>query len=94
MDVVRTPDERFERLDGFPFEPRYVDDLPGFDGLRMATVDEGPANSDRVFLCLHGECGFVDSQGNPNPAFDSAEQRIAAFAKLGAAVIRQYRSSV
>ena len=55
MDMVRTPDHRFENLDGFPFEPRYVDDLPGFEGLRMARVDEGPADSNRVFLCLHGE---------------------------------------
>ena len=43
------------------------------------------------FLCLHGECGFVDADGRPNPNFDSAEQRIQAFARLGAAVIRQYQ---
>jgi hypothetical protein len=46
------------------------------------------------FLCLHGQCGFVDDQGRPNPDFESAEQRIEAFARLGAAVIRQYQHRV
>jgi pimeloyl-ACP methyl ester carboxylesterase len=78
MDVVRTPDERFERLDGFPFEPRYVDDLPGFDGLRMATVDEGPANSDRVFLCLHGEPTWSYLYRKMIPLFLDSGARVVA----------------
>jgi hypothetical protein len=28
-DVYRTPDERFENLPDFSFEPNYVSDLPG-----------------------------------------------------------------
>ena len=36
---LRTPEERFRDLDGFPYEPRYED---VGDGLRMAYVDEGP----------------------------------------------------
>ncbi len=47
-DVYRTPDERFERLPGYGFEPRYVEQ----DGLRMHYVDEG--EGDPVLL-LHGE---------------------------------------
>ena len=34
-DVYRTPDERFERLPGYGFEPRYVEQ----DGLRMPGSD-------------------------------------------------------
>jgi len=41
-------------------------------------------------LCLHGECGFVDDQGNPNPDYASGEERIQSFAKIGAAVIQRY----
>jgi len=48
--VLRTPDERFAALADFPYEPRYVE----VGGLRMAYVDEGPADGD-VVLCLHGE---------------------------------------
>jgi haloalkane dehalogenase len=55
MDVLRTPDERFADLLGFPFEPRYLE-VPSGDGgaLRMHYVDEGPAGGDPVLL-LHGE---------------------------------------
>jgi haloalkane dehalogenase len=51
MDLVRTPEERFTDLPGFPFAPRYVE-LP--DGLRMQYVDEGPPGAETVFL-LHGQ---------------------------------------
>ena len=50
MDVLRTPDERFENLPGYSFEPHYVD----VDGLRMHYVDEGPSDAAPVLL-LHGE---------------------------------------
>lgn len=55
IEALRTPDERFAVLPGYPYEPRYVDDLPGYEGLRMARVDEGPADAEHTFLCLHGE---------------------------------------
>jgi hypothetical protein len=40
------------------------------------------------FLAVHGECGLVDGQGRPNPAYSDAESRIAAMSRLGAAVIQ------
>jgi haloalkane dehalogenase len=48
MDVFRTPDERFENLPGFPYEPNYVE----VDGLRLHHLDEG---SGATVLCFHGE---------------------------------------
>ncbi|TMC10066.1 MAG: alpha/beta fold hydrolase [Chloroflexi bacterium] len=48
MDVYRTPDERFENLPGYPFEPHYLT----VDGLRMHYLDEG--HGDPILL-LHGE---------------------------------------
>lgn len=55
MQVLRTPDERFRDLPGFPFEPRYVMVPTGEEGaLRMAYVDEGPRDGE-VVLLLHGE---------------------------------------
>ncbi|OYY71160.1 haloalkane dehalogenase [Sphingomonas sp. 28-63-12] len=55
IEAKRTPDERFIGLPDFDFPVRYVDDLPGYEGLRSAFVDAGPADADRVFLCQHGE---------------------------------------
>ena len=48
MDVFRTPEDRFDDLPGWDFEPRYVD----VDGLRMHYVDEG---SGSPIVCFHGE---------------------------------------
>ena len=48
MDVFRTPDDRFEDLPGYPYEPNYVE----VDGLRLHHVDEG---SGPTVLCFHGE---------------------------------------
>lgn len=42
------------------------------------------------FLCAHGECGYLDATGAPNPAWHDAETRIRDLAALGAAVIRKY----
>ena len=50
IEYLRTPDERFASLADFPYEPKYVN----VDGLRMAYVDEGPADGS-ILLLLHGE---------------------------------------
>jgi haloalkane dehalogenase len=47
-EPYRTPDERFENLAGYPFEPHYAH----IDGLRLHYVDEG---SGHPILLLHGE---------------------------------------
>ena len=47
-NVVRTPEDRFEGLPDFGFEPHYRE----FDGLRLAHIDEGEGPP---LLMLHGE---------------------------------------
>ncbi|MEZ5135037.1 MAG: haloalkane dehalogenase [Acidimicrobiales bacterium] len=57
MDVLRTPDERFEGLPGYTFAPHYVE-VPTGDGsgsLRVHYLDEGPADAAETVLLLHGE---------------------------------------
>lgn len=55
MRVVRTPDERFAALPGWPFEPHYAEIADGDGGtLRVHYVDEGPRGADPVLL-MHGE---------------------------------------
>jgi len=53
-DAFRTPDERFEGLPDFPWQPSYRD----WDGLRLAHLDERdpahPGDGETVVL-LHGE---------------------------------------
>ena len=55
MEILRTPDARFAGLEGYPFEPHYLDvTAPGVAPLRMHYVDEGPRDGAPVLL-LHGE---------------------------------------
>ncbi len=51
MDTVRTPDDRFRDLPGYPFDPNYVE----VDDTRLHYVDEGREDAEETFLCLHGE---------------------------------------
>lgn len=54
MQILRTSDDRFADLPGFPYEPRYVQTS---DDLRLAYVDVGPVGVEGapVVLLLHGE---------------------------------------
>ncbi len=55
VQALRTPDDRFADLPGFPYPPTYAEDLPGYEGLRAHYLDLGPGDAERTFLCLHGE---------------------------------------
>ena len=76
IEALRTPEERFTLLPGFPWEPRYTDDLAGYEGLRMAWVDEGPRDADHVFLCLHGEPTWGYLYRKMMPVFLEAGHRV------------------
>jgi len=55
VEYLRTPDERFSGLSGFPFAPNYVSIPDGEGGnLRLHYLDEGPHEAEGVLL-LHGE---------------------------------------
>jgi haloalkane dehalogenase len=77
-EVLRTPDERFLDLPDFPYDPVYIDDLKGFEGLRMHYVDEGPQNADDIFLCLHGEPTWSYLYRKMIPIFTVAGYRVVA----------------
>jgi haloalkane dehalogenase len=70
-EVVRTPDERFQDLPGFGFEPHWYD----ADGLRLHYLDEG--SGDPV-VCFHGEptWAFLYRKMVP-PLVDSGSRVIA-----------------
>jgi len=57
MDILRTPDGRFDALPGYGFEPHYVD-VPAGDGrrsLRVHHLDEGDRHAGETVLLMHGE---------------------------------------
>ena len=54
-DVLRTPDDLFQGLPDYTYEPHYTSGLPGYEGLRMHYIDEGERQADSVFVCCHGQ---------------------------------------
>jgi haloalkane dehalogenase len=77
-EILRTPEERFDRLPGFAYPPNYVEDLPGYGGLRMHYLDEGPRDARQVFLCLHGEPTWSYLYRKMIPVFTAAGHRAVA----------------
>ena len=78
IEFVRTPDEAFENLPGFPFAPNYLKDLQGYEGLRAHYVDEGPRNAKHTFLCLHGEPTWSYLYRKMMPVFLESGARVVA----------------
>lgn len=83
IKALRTPDARFENLSGWPYAPRYIDDLPGYEGLRMHYVDEGPKNAEVTFLCIHGEPSWAYLFRKMIPVFTAAGHRAVALDMFG-----------
>lgn len=82
-DVLRTPDERFADLPGYPFAPHYVGDLDGYAGLRVHYVDEGPRAAAKTFLCLHGQPTWSYLYRRMIPVFTAAGFRVVAPDLIG-----------
>jgi len=80
INFVRTPDERFDDVEGFPYKPNHLD----VDGLRMAYLDEGPAEAPPMLL-LHGEPTWSYLYRRMIPILLEAGHRIVApdrFARI------------
>jgi len=78
IEFLRTPEERFEDISNFPYKPLYIEDLNGYEGLRMHYIDEGPKDSEEVFLCLHGEPTWAYLYRKMIPVFLKAGCRVTA----------------
>ena len=78
MEVLSTPDDRFEGLPDWPYEAHHVQVDAG-DGtpLRIAHVDEGPADAAPV-LCLHGEPSWSYLYRHMIPPLVAAGHRVLA----------------
>jgi pimeloyl-ACP methyl ester carboxylesterase len=79
----RTPDERFASLPGYAFDPHYLDGLPGYEGLRVHYVDEGPKDARHTYLCLHGQPSWAYLYRKMIPVFLRSGARVIAPDWLG-----------
>jgi len=79
MRVLRTPDDRFEDLPDFDYQPHYADVEPG---MRMAYVEAGPPNGEPVLL-LHGEPSWSFLYRTVIPVMADAGLRVIAPDLIG-----------
>ena len=71
--VLRTPDECFANLPDFPYPPHYTE----VDGLRIAHVEDGPADASPLLL-LHGEPSWSFLYRKMIPVLTAAGHRALA----------------
>ncbi|MDJ0922757.1 MAG: haloalkane dehalogenase [Henriciella sp.] len=83
IETVRTPDDRFANLPGYAFEPNYIDTLPGYEGLRVHYLDEGPKDAEITFLCLHGQPSWSYLYRKMLPVFVASGARVICPDWLG-----------
>lgn len=74
IEALRTPDDRFDNLSGYPFRPHY---LTHDNGLRMHYLDEG-RHGGKTFLCLHGQPTWSYLYRRMIPVFTAAGHRVVA----------------
>jgi tRNA(adenine34) deaminase len=82
-DAVRTPEDRFADLPGYPWAAHYVSDLPALAGLRMHYLDEGPRDAAITWLCLHGNPAWSYLYRKMIPVFLEAGGRVVAPDMVG-----------
>jgi haloalkane dehalogenase len=83
MHMLRTPDSRFENLEGYPFVANYLD-VAASDTrpLRMHFLDEGPVDGPPIVL-LHGELTWSYLYRTMIPALADAGNRVLAPDLIG-----------
>ena len=84
-DALRTPDAAFASLPGYPWQPKYISELPALGGLRMHYLDEGAASQpgQLTFVCLHGNPAWSYLYRSMVPEFLAAGHRVIAPDLIG-----------
>ena len=85
MRILRTPDERFENLPGYPYAPHYAEVSVSGDpdtALRLHYLDEGPREAPPI-LMMHGEPSWSYLYRKMIPIFVEAGYRAIAPGLVG-----------
>lgn len=58
QDALRTPDACFAALPDYPWQGRYMVDLPSLAGLCLHYLDEGPCDAPKTYVLLHANASW------------------------------------
>ena len=83
MPILRTPDDCFENLPGYPFQPNYSQlSFNSDSNLRLHYVDEGPKDG-KIVLLMHGEPSWSYLYRKMIPILASQGYRVLAPDLIG-----------
>ncbi|MEZ4281817.1 MAG: haloalkane dehalogenase [Myxococcota bacterium] len=83
MKLLRTPDERFENLEGYAFAPHYTEIVDADDTrIRIHHVDEGPRGAAPILL-MHGNPTWAYLYRKMIPPLARAGHRVVAVDLVG-----------
>jgi len=78
-------------LDLIPMEPACVNNQPIPEEIKNIFWEGACVVAAHQHLAAEGKAGFVDTEGNLNPDYDSDDERIEEFARIGESIIRQQK---
>jgi hypothetical protein len=91
--IVVTAGTEHNTLDLISMEPRCLKDAPIPAEIAAIFREGACVVVAHQYLTMHGEPGFVDADGRPNPAYATDEERIKAFAVMGAELLGRFKAA-
>ncbi len=89
---VVTAGTEHNTLDLLPIKPACLNGTAIPDDIQDIFWEGACVIAAHQYLVASGKLGFVNNDGNPNPAYSTSDERIKAFASIGAATINKFRS--
>lgn len=83
MEILRTPDDRFKNLPGYPFAENYLEIPFAGQSLRIHYLDEGDKNAAETVVLLHGEPSWSFLYRKVIPPLVAAGHRVIAPDLIG-----------
>ena len=91
--LVVTAGTEHNTRDLIPLAPAGLNGQPVPDDVQAIFREGACVVAAHQYLAFHGRPGFVDDRGRPNADYGTDEERIGAFRRLGAAVLRRFRET-
>ncbi len=77
-EYIRTPYQAFTKIPNLQISSKFVNNLHGFEDLRLHYLKAGPKNNERAVVCLHGQPTWSFIYRKMIPIFANAGEEVFA----------------